>query len=278
MEKREPMRIAGIEVRAVSVGGVETCIELPQLKLAFDIGRCPPSAVARPTVLFTHAHMDHMGGVAYHAATRALYGMAPPTYVVPHENAAAFEELFAVWRRLDRSELAYQMVALGPGEEHALPNGLIARPFRSPHRVPCQGYALVRRKRKLRPELAALSSAEVHALVREGGEPTQLVESIEVAFTGDTLIEVVEREAAVRRARLLIMEVTFVDERVGVEECRAKGHVHLDELAERADLFQNEALLLTHFSARYTASQILEALDRRLPKHLRERVTPLLPP
>ena len=63
-------RLAGILVDGVSVGGVETCIDLPEFKLAFDIGRCPDDAVLRPTILFTHAHMDHMGGVAWHAATR----------------------------------------------------------------------------------------------------------------------------------------------------------------------------------------------------------------
>jgi len=53
--------------------------------------------------------------------------------------------------------------------------------------------------------------------------------------------------------------------------------VHLFEVAERAHLFENEALLFTHFSARYTRSEILAALDRTLPAELRSRVTPLLP-
>ena len=52
----------------------------------------------------------------------------------------------------------------------------------------------------------------------------------------------------------MILECTFLDDRVSVAECRAKGHVHLDEIVERADLFENEAILLTHFSARYSAA------------------------
>ena len=55
-------------------------------------------------------------------------------------------ELFEVWRRLDRSDLVHELVPLGPGEELVLPNRLVARPFRVPHRVPCQGYALWSRK------------------------------------------------------------------------------------------------------------------------------------
>jgi ribonuclease Z len=270
------VRLAGIEVRGLSVGGLETCIDLPELKLAFDIGRCPAEVVARPTVLFTHAHMDHMGGIAYHAATRSLQRLGPATYVVPRENEAAVAALFEAWRRLDRSELGHALVPLAPGEEWVLPNRLVARPFRSFHTVPCQGYALWSRRRKLPPELVGLSSEEIVARKRRGEDPTVEIEVPEVAFTGDTLIEVVEREEVVRRARLLVMEVTFLDERVTVDECRAKGHIHLDEVIERAALFANEALLFTHFSSRYEPSEVVELLDRKLPPELRGRVTPLL--
>ncbi|MCZ6599164.1 MAG: MBL fold metallo-hydrolase [Planctomycetota bacterium] len=269
--------LAGIRIEGISIGGIETCLYLPGLKLAFDIGRCPAEVVKSPTILFTHAHVDHMGGVVNHAATRALRHMPPPTYVVPHEDVEAFRDLFDVWRRLDRSDLEHHLVPLGPGEEHELGNDLVARPFHSPHRAPCQGYGLWRRRRKLKPEYRDLPGDEIRRLrVDENLEVTETLETPEVAFTGDAKIEVVEREAVVRTARVLIMEVTFVDDRVSIEQARAKGHIHLDEVAQRADLFENEALLLTHFSSRYKPDEILQALDRKLPSSLRERVTPLL--
>lgn len=272
-------RLANILVEGVSVGGLETCIDCPEWKIAFDIGRCPDVAVNRPTVLFTHAHMDHMGGVAWHAATRHLRRMGAPTYLVPHENAKAFAELFEVWRRLDRSELEHHMLAIGPGEEHELPNRLIVRPFRSYHRVPCQGYSIWSRRKKLKPEHSGKGDVEIRELrERAGDEAFDTLEVPEFAFTGDSLIEVVDRTETVRKARVLVMEVTFLDDLVSVAQCREKGHIHLDEVIERADLFENEALLLTHFSSRYSAQRIVELLDQRLPPSLRERVTPMLPP
>ena len=271
------LQLAGIAVDALSIGGVETCIQLPGYKLAFDIGRCPRTAVFRETILFTHAHMDHMGGVAFHAATRGMLGMSPPTYLVPHENVRALAGLFQAYRRLDRSRMAHNIVAIGPGEEHKLPCGLIARPFRSPHRIPCQGYGLWTHKKKLKPEYQGLPGPELKRLrVDEGVAITEVIEGCEVAFTGDTVIDVVEREPAVQNARLLVMETTFVDDRVSVKDCRSKGHVHLHEFAERAELFKNDAILMTHFSARYRPRDILRALDKCLPPGLRERVTPLL--
>jgi len=269
--------LAGLPVRAISIGGLETCIEIPEYKLAFDIGRCPSSVITRPTVLFTHAHMDHMGGVAAHAATRKMRGMPAPVYVVPPDYAEDFAKLFEVWRRLDGSEMPCSIIPLAPGEEYALNSRLYARPFRSPHRQRCQGYGIWSTKHKLRAEFAGRSPAELKRLrVEEGVSINERVEVPEIVFTGDTRIEVVEREEVVRKARRLVIEATFLDDRVSIERCRETGHVHLDEIAERADLFENEVILLTHFSARYKRDEILRLLDEKLPPGLRERVVPLL--
>jgi ribonuclease Z len=249
---------------------------MPRWKLAFDVGRAPEGVLNCPLVCFTHAHMDHMGGVAYHTATRALRRQRPPTYVVPRVHAEDFERLFEVWRRLDRSEMPHRTVPLGPGEEHALPNQMLLRPFRSPHSAPCQGYGIWSRREKLLPAFRDLPGEELGRLRRAGETLTRVLETPELAFTGDTLVDVLEREEVVRTARVLILECTFVDDRVSVADCRAKGHVHLYELAERAELLRNEAVLLTHFSARYRAHEIVAALDHHLPPDLRRRVVPLL--
>lgn len=272
----ERIEVGGLELRALSVGGLETCHWVPRWKLAFDIGRCPLEVVDCRTVLFTHAHMDHLGGIAYHTATRGLRRLPVPTYLVPPHCVEDLGRLFEAWRALDRSDMEHRLVPLAPGEEHALANGLLVRPFRSPHSAPCQGYGIWSRKEKLRPEYQGLEGREVARLRRAGVEITRTVETPELVFTGDTLIEVLEEQEVVRTAKVLVLECTFVDERVSVQECRSKGHVHLDEIAARAELFQNEAILLTHFSARYGAHEIRAALDAKLPPGLRERVTPLL--
>ena len=272
----ERLELAGHELVALSVGGLETCHYFPRLKLAFDIGRCPEPVLDCRTVLFTHAHMDHMGGVAYHTATRGLRNLPPPKYVVPPHCAADFERLFEVWRALDRSEMRHETVVLAPGEELVLSNGFRARPFRSPHSAPCQGYGIWSRREKLLEEYQGRPGEDIARLRRAGTVVTRTLETPEIVFCGDTMIEVLEREEVVGRARLLLLECTFVDEQVSVAEARAKGHLHLFELAERAELLHNEAILLTHFSARYSARDIERALDRHLPPGLRPKVHALV--
>lgn len=276
MQRMERVEIDGVELRALSVGGLETCHWLPRWRVAFDIGRCPLPVVDCRTVLFTHAHMDHLGGIAYHTATRALRRQPAPRYIVPPHCVDDLGRLFDAWRALDRSDMEHELIPLGPGEQHVLENGLVARPFRSPHSAPCQGYGLWSRKEKLRPEFHGRPGPELAELRRSGVVLADVVETPELAFTGDTRIEVLEHETVVREARVLVMECTFLDGRVSVAEAREKGHVHLDEIVERAELFRNRAILLTHFSARYRAHEIRALLGAKLPAGLHARVTPLV--
>ncbi len=273
------LSVGGVELTAVSVAGQETCIEVPSWRLCFDIGRCPPSAARRGhRVCFTHGHVDHLGGVAHHASLRDLWGMKPPEYLIPTPYVADLEALLEVWRRLDRAELPAVVRGVEAGQVLEAGKERRIDVFRSFHRIPTVGYALERMKQRLLPELEGVDPREI-ARRRSVGELVSVeVPEVEVAFCGDTTIAVVDREPLVRRARVLVLECTFLDERVDVERARKTGHVHLTEIIERAEAFaDNEALVLTHFSARYSGDQILRILDRRVPRELRERIVPLLP-
>ena len=125
------------------------------------------------------------------------------------------------------------------------------------------------------PSLQLKAGQLLHELGRFYEAYPALVTAVELAFCGDTRIDVLE-EPLVQAARRLVLEVTFLDEAVRRERSRATGHVHLDDVVERAHLLQHEAILFTHFSHRYSAGQIVDLLDRRLPESLRSRVQPLL--
>lgn len=271
------IKLQGHSIRARSIGGLETCIDLPTMGLAFDIGRCPAWAVGRPELLFTHAHVDHLGGVVAHAASRALVGMRAPTYVLPAHAVQPLGRVFDAWRELDGANLPHRAVPLVPGDTWISQKGFVVRPFATCHTTPSQGYQIWKRKNKLKAEYEGLSQAKIRDLrVDEDVEVSASIEEPLLAFTGDTTIEALEWNEELRKVPLLIHEVTFLDDRVTPAESAAMGHTHLDDVIRRASLFENESILFTHFSARYKAREIVAILDDRLPPSLRERVTPLI--
>ena len=64
-KKEKGIQIEGYPVEGLSIGGQETCIILPSLKLAFDIGRCPQRAISQDFLFISHGHMDHIVSSSY---------------------------------------------------------------------------------------------------------------------------------------------------------------------------------------------------------------------
>lgn len=243
--------IAGYSIEGLSIGGHETCVIVPTLKMAFDIGRCPPRAIAQDFLFISHGHMDHIGGLPMYVATRVLYNMRPPTIFVPADIKEHVEKLFEVHRAMDHSELNHNLVGLNVGEEYQIRRDLLVRPFKTYHVIPSQGYIIYSVKQKLKKEYLGRAANDIKNLKFSGVEITDTVISPEIAFTGDTMADFIvdPNNADALRAKLLIMETTFVDDAMTVEHAREYGHTHLSEVAAFADRFQNKAILLIHFSA-----------------------------
>lgn len=260
------------ELSGVSVAGLETCIEVPQLKLLLDLGSCSRTAVNQPVVLLSHGHLDHIGAIAQHAARRSLLGMSPGTYVVPARVAPQVESLFNAAGQLDGQVIPRRVVALEPGQEHALGKGRAVRAFETYHRVPSQGYTVWETRSRLLPEFRELPGPKLGELRRSGVRLDERYQAAILSFTGDTRVEVLERCTELAHSECLVIESSFLDELVPTAEAREMGHIHLDELLARAELLSQPDIVLSHFSARYTVEDVARILKRKLPDSLRERV------
>jgi ribonuclease Z len=93
-----------------------------------------------------------------------------------------------------------------------------------------------------------------------------------VCFTGDTAPPGLDAHPDVYRAGVLITEMTFFRPEHRKEKIHKFGHMHLDDLLERADRFQNELIILSHLSTRTHDTEARRRLDQVLPESLRSRV------
>lgn len=261
-----------LELGGRSVAGLETCVEVPSLKLLLDLGCCSRTAVNQPCVIVSHGHLDHIGAIALHAARRALLGMSEGTYVVPAELAMMVENLFNAAGALDGQVIPRRVVALAPGEEHSLGKGRWLRPFQTFHRVPSQGYTVWETRARLLPEFRELPGERLGELRRQGVTINEQYQVPVLSFTGDTRVEVLETTPELQHTECLVMEASFLDERVPVAQAREMGHVHLDELIARRQLLPRKDVVLSHFSARYSADEILALLKQKLPDDAAEIV------
>ncbi|MEM7678948.1 MAG: MBL fold metallo-hydrolase, partial [Myxococcota bacterium] len=151
------LQLGGLNINAHSIGGVETCFQVPDFDICLDIGRCPTGAEKRSVLLLTHAHIDHAAGLPYYVSIRSLMNLRPPRIFCPSHDRDALQAILNAWTKLQADSDRCQLNGVKPGDEIRLPRGHVARTFRSPHRISTVGYTVYSHRKKLKAELHGLS-------------------------------------------------------------------------------------------------------------------------
>jgi ribonuclease Z len=263
---------AGLTVEGYSRAAVQSYWRIPELKLGFDLGAQPWDFMNMPTWFITHAHLDHMAALPVYIARRRMMKMEPPAIYLPAENLDDVKRLLLVWQRLDRGRMICQLHGVQPGEEISLGREHVVSVYRTTHTVPSVGYLVWDRRNKLKEEYHGLPGEKIRDLRLSGVAVTTEVRTPLVGYTGDTSPAGLDQNPDLYRAKILITEMSFILPNHRKDKIHKFGHMHLDDFLDRADKFQNDTVIIGHFSTRYHPEQVRKYLEKKLPDSLKEKL------
>ena len=247
-----------------SRAGEGTLILLPQFHLALDAGRPHRALPSMKTVLVSHGHCDHIGGIAYWASQRQLQSMGRATLLAPQQIAGDIQTLLNTHARLEGGE-PYDIDVIGvlAGGSKPLRRDFEIEFFLTDHWVPTLGSRLVWRRHRLLPEFSGLPGEEIAGLRQRGQQITELVETGLLAYCADSGPGVLSADSPALAAEVLLVECSFFKP-ADRDRAARYGHLHLDDLLARLDRLQCRHLVLLHASRRHRLREVEEILDERL--------------
>ena len=261
-----------LTIEGYSRAAVQSYWRVPELKLGFDLGAQPWSFMTTPTWFVSHTHLDHVAALPVLVARRRMMKMEPPTIYMPAEAVEGVEALLRAFQRLDRGRMPAELIGLKPGDEVELSRELVVKAFATRHTIPSLGYLVWERRKKLKPEYQSLTGDQIRDLRLSGVEVSAEIRIPKVAYLGDTSPPGLDALPETYRAQILILEMTFVAPNERASVIHKYGHTHLDDLLARAERFENEVIIASHFSTRLHPDQILRIVEKRLPESLKGRL------
>lgn len=264
---------AGFTIEGWSRAAVQTYWRVNELKLNFDLGAQPWDFMGTPTCFISHTHLDHIAALPLYVSRRRMMKMAPPVIYLPQYAVDDCWRMLKSFVYLDRGAMPCELEPLQDGDQIEIGREWLVTALRTRHTIPSFGFLVEQRRQKLKPEFRELSGNQIRDIRLSGTDVTAETRVPIFAYTGDTAPEGLDDNPEMYEAKILITEMTFVAPDHRRDKIHKHGHMHVDDFRERADRFQNEAIIASHFSTRYSDAQIRRFVDRRLPDELGGRLS-----
>jgi ribonuclease Z len=262
----------GLTVEGWSRAAVQTYWRIPELNVGFDLGGHPWDFMGTPNWFVSHTHLDHVAALPIYLARRRMMKMEPPRLFVPAESLDDIKKLMLIMQRLDRGRQVADLHGVSPGDEIELGRNQIATVVNTVHTIPSRGFIVWERRHKLRDEFVGLPGEKIKELRLSGVEITREVRIPIVGYTGDTAPAGLDNNPEFYDVKILITEMSFIRASHRRDKIHKYGHIHLDDLVERAGRFKNEVIIVGHFSTRYHPNEIRKLLSVKLPAELKDRM------
>ncbi|EFC42201.1 predicted protein [Naegleria gruberi] len=263
-----------------------TYFQIPQLSCNIDMGFIDKKYMSQNpnTFLITHTHADHTFYLA--ACQPAFVNRSNPNRVYVPKGKVEFVENFLhscqelnAGKTLPRESVQERkpidIIGVEPGdliEKIGGKDNYVAKVVKCDHSVPCNGYAIYERKKKLKKEYSELKGAEIAKLRKEkGDEISDIILEPRIAIMGDTTYRVFEMNPFLLEFPVIVVECTFLEN--GQEETALGAyHMHWNHIKPYIEKHPQTRFILTHFSLRYTDDFILEFFKNQPYKN----ITPLV--
>lgn len=261
-------QLGQVDLIGRGIAGVESVYTIPQWGITFDTGRAPSFAVHHDVLAISHFHPDHAGSLSFYLGLRCLNSLKPLKIVVPVEKEKAVNDYLSALKILNDTNITYEVVPAN--QEVLIKKHLSLCPVESFHCTDSTGYLVKERKQKLSPLFKNKTKNEIIKAKAKGIQVHEDVEEILFAYSGDSRAEFFTTEA--KKAKILLMECSFFSKDFDPEALRHYGHTHISDWVKYADQIENEIVIMTHTSQRYSKIEIEDYCKRLLPERIVQKL------
>ena len=254
-----------LTIEGYSRAAVQTYWRIPELKIGFDLGAQPWSFMGTGTWFVSHGHLDHIAALPIYVARRRMMKMEPPTIYLPEVTIDPVKQILYHFTQLDRGKLPCRLLPIAAGNEIELSREYVVTVTPTKHSVPSFGFIVWERRKKLKAEYQSLSGAEIRDLRLLGKEVSEEHRRPLIAYLGDSAPEGLDAAPEMYEAEILITEMTFLSPHHRRQKIRKFGHLHLEDVIERRDRFNNKLIIASHFSTRYHKNTIRNLVEKKIP-------------
>ena len=281
------IRLLNLTIRGKSIGGCCTCIVIDDLNIAFDMGYNPCKTEKLTDVFISHGLADHIGCLHFCHATKKLnHNFSPWRMTIPGCYIEPFKIMATAVSSLGRGGGPINMMTVKTDDGvvntikpydkficDIIPSELCthidlignstycASAFHMNHKIKSYGYVIYEKRTKLKDQYRNMSGNELGRLRLSGTIIHDNINFPTIAFTGDTTFDAVLICPDMLNSKILIMECThFLDSTI--ENAIENGHTHYRQILDNIKLFNNEYIILCHFSQKYrTFDDIVEYVE-----------------